>query len=247
MSSCLNRFLFFVFGIICLLCSLFAFVPIVGTNIEATVTENSQREVHAKRGGDFLYTKKNNVVKPKMKTEYTYSYEFTVNGEKYTGSSTENELIHKKGGKVTVYYLPFYPKIHTSIQKNHLFILCGICFICGLVLLRSSFTGRRPAINIGGGGNDIYHQDWGPKYPNASAIASVKNQIATPQPVQPQPQQIYQQPVQPQPQQIYQQPQQQIVQQQNSIKPSEYAFCPKCGTPLTGGYAFCPKCGLKLS
>ena len=234
MFSCLNRILFFVFGIICLLCSLFALVPIVGTNIEATVTENSQREVHAKRGGDYLYTKKNGVVQAKMKTEYTYSYEFTLNGEKYTGSSTEAQLIHKKGGKVTVYYLPFYPKINTSMPKNTLYILCGICLIAGIALLRSSLTGRRPAIVIGGSGNDIHHQDWfGPKYPKASEVASVKNQIATSQPVQ---NQIPSQQVQPQ-----------QVPQQNNIKPSDYAFCPKCGTPLGSGYAFCPKCGLRLS
>ena len=229
----LRRLLFFIFSIICLLCSLLALVPIFGSNIEATVTENSERQVHAKRAGEFVYTKKNGVVQAKMKTEYLYSYEFTLNGEKFTGSSTETKQIHKKGGKVTVYYLPFYPKINTSMEKTTLFILCGICFIAGIVLLISSITGRRAEIVIGGHANDIYHQDWGPKYPSANSVASVKEQIATPQPVQPQ--------IQPQ----IIQPQQ--VQQTNVIKPSDYAFCPKCGTPLAGGYAFCPKCGLRLS
>ena len=106
-------------------------------------------------------------------------------------------------------------------------------FIASIVLLKSSITGRRAEIVIGGRANDIYHQDWGPKYPSADSVASVKEQIATPQPVQPQ--------IQPQIIQLQQ------VQQQNIIKPSEYAFCPKCGTPLTSGYAFCPKCGLRLS
>lgn len=224
MFSCLNRIIYFIFAILCLICSLLAFVPIFGCSIEANITENSQREVHAKRAGEFLYTKKNGVIQAKKVTEYTFSYEFTLNGEKYTGSSTETKLIHKKGGTVTVYYLPFYPKIHTSIPKNTLFIICGICFICGIVLLRSTFTGRRPAIVVGGRGA----LDFGPKCPTANEVASVRNQIATPQPF---------------PQQQIQQP----VQQFNNIKPSEYAFCPKCGTPLTGGYAFCPKCGLKLS
>ncbi len=232
MFSCLNRFLFFVFAIICLLCSLLALVPIFGSNIEAHITENSSREVQVRRGRYGVYTKKNGVEQPKMKTEYLYSYEFTLNGVKYTGSSTEQKLVHKKGGKVTVYYLPFYPKINTSMEKTTLFILCGFCFISGIVLLRSSFTGRRPAIEIGGRGA----LDFGPKGPTAKEVAAVRNQMAVSQPMPVQPQQV-------QPQQI--QPQQ--IQQQNYIKPSEYAFCPKCGTPLTAGYAFCPKCGLKLS
>ena len=228
-----TRIIYFIFAIICFICSLFAFVPVFGNSIEAIVTENSNREVQVKRGGKFVYTKNKGIEQPKMRTEYIYSYEFTINGEKFTGSGTEYEFNHKKGSKITVYYLPFYPKIHTSIQRNHLFLFCGILFIASIVLLKSSITGRRAEIVIGGRANDIYHQDWGPKYPSADSVASVKEQIATPQPVQPQ--------IQPQIIQLQQ------VQQQNIIKPSEYAFCPKCGTPLTSGYAFCPKCGLRLS
>ncbi|MBP5467834.1 MAG: zinc ribbon domain-containing protein [Candidatus Riflebacteria bacterium] len=112
-------------------------------------------------------------------------------------------------------------------------MFCGILFIASIVLFKSSITGRRAEIVIGGRANDIYHQDWGPKYPSADSVASVKEQIATPQPVQPQIQPLI---IQPQP----------IIQPQNTINPANYAFCPKCGTQLGTGYAFCPKCGFKF-
>jgi hypothetical protein len=208
-----------------------ALVPILGNKTEALVTENSSRTVNVRRGGRQVYVDKNGYEVQKTRTEYTYSYEFLVNGEKYTGSSSEYEQTHKKGGKVTVYYLPFYPKIHSSMKPIYLYFLCGICFLSGLVLMRSVFTGRRPEINIGGRNNGFA---FGPKYPSNNAVQSVL-QNQNPQPMQ----QFV--PVQsqtiPQPQQF-----QQIPSNSNT---NGYSFCPKCGSPLGAGYAFCPKCGCK--
>ncbi len=216
----IRRIFWLFIGLVCLICSSLALVPILGNSVEANVTENSSRTVYVKRGSRYVYVNKNGYEQKKTRTEYTYSYEFTINGEKYTGSSSEYEQIHKKGGKVTVYYLPFYPKIHSSMNPNHLYILCGICLLCGIVIIRSSFTGRRPAIEIG---NNVFAA--GPKYPTANEIASINKQIATQSQTQYQPQQI---------------------QSPNNSNQSAYSFCPKCGSALASGYAFCPKCGFKI-
>ena len=218
----LRKIFCFFIAIVCLLCSLLALVPIFGNKTEALVTENSSRTVNVRRGGRQVYEDKNGYEVHKTRTEYTYSYEFTINGEKYTGSSSEYEQTHKKGGKVTVYYLPFYPKIHSSMKPIYLYFLCGICFLSGLVLMRSAFYGRRAEINIGGRNNVL---DFGPKYPTGNAVQN-RHQTQNPQPVL----QIV-----PQPQQIV-----------NAVNSNGYSFCPKCGTGLGVGYAFCPKCGCKF-
>ncbi len=227
----LTRIFWFLVALVCLLCSLVGIVPIVGKSTEALVTENSSRTVNVRRGGRQVYVNKNGYEVQKTRTEYTYSYEFFVNGEKYTGSFSEYEQIHKKGGKVTVYYLPFYPKIHSSMNPYLLYFLSGICFLSGIVLMRSSISGRRPEINIGGR-NNVFTS--GPKYPSNNAVQSVlQNQNPQPMqqfvPIQPQ--------IVPQTQQF-----QQIPSNSNT---NGYAFCPKCGSPLGAGYAFCPKCGCK--
>ena len=131
-------------ALVCFFCSLLGLVPILGNSVQATITENSSRVVNVKRAGRQVYVNKNGYEQPMTRTEYTYSYEFSLNGEKYTGSSSEIIQEHKKGGSVTVYYLPFYPKIHSSMNPKHLYILCGICLLCGIVIMRSVFTGRRP-------------------------------------------------------------------------------------------------------
>ena len=218
----IRRIFWFLIGLVCLICSLLAFVPILGNSVEAIVTENSSRIVNVRRGGRQVYVDKDGYEQKKTRTEYTYSYEFFINGEKYTGNSSEYEQTHKKGGKVTVYYLPFYPKIHSSMKPTYLYFLCGICFLSGLVLMRSAFSGRRAEINIGGRNNVL---DFGPKYPTGNAVQN-RSQIQNPLPVQ----------------QIVQQPQQMV----NAANPSGYSFCPKCGTALGVGYAFCPKCGCKF-
>ncbi len=219
----LRRIFWFFIALVCLLCSLLALVPIFGNKTEALVTENSSRTVNVRRGGRQVYVDKNGYEIPKTRTEYTYSYEFTINGEKYTGSSSEYEQTHKKGGKVTVYYVPFYPKIHSSMKPIYLYFLCGLCFLSGLVLMRSVFTGRRPEINIGGQNSSVF----GPKYPTVNT-AQINAPIPNPQPMP----QVVQQPL----------PQQMV----NAVNPNGYSFCPKCGTPLGAGYAFCPKCGCKF-
>ncbi len=228
----LRKIFWFFIAIVCFLCSLLALVPIFGNKTEALVTENSSRTVNVRRGGRQVYENKNGYEVHKTRTEYTYSYEFTINGEKYTGSSSEYEQTHKKGGKVTVYYLPFYPKIHSSMKPIYLYFLCGICFLCGLVLMRSVFTGRRPEINIGGRNNGF---TTGPTYPSNNAIQSVL-QNHNPQPMQ-QFVPVQQQTI-PQTQQF-----QQVTSNSNT---NGYSFCPKCGSPLGSGYAFCPKCGCKF-
>ena len=223
----ITRIFWFLVAVVCLLCSLVGLVPIVGKSTEALVTENSSRIVNVKRGGRQVYINKNGYEMPKTRTEYTFSYEFSVNGEKYTGSFSEYKQIHKKGGKVTVYYLPFYPKIHSSMNPNHLYFLSGICLICGLVMMRSAISGRRPEINIGG-----RNVDYSPKYSSNNAVQNV-SQNQPPQPMQ--------QFVAGQSQTI---PQNQLI--QNNTNPNSYSFCPKCGSPLGVGYAFCPKCGCKF-
>ena len=227
----ISRIFWFLIGLVCFICSFLAFVPILGNSVEAIVTENSSRIVNVRRGGRQVYEDKNGYEVHKTRTEYTYSYEFTINGEKYTGSSSEYEQTHKKGGKVTVYYLPFYPKIHSSMKPIYLYFLCGICFLSGLVLMRSVFTGRRPEINIGGRYNGFA---FGPKYPSNNAVQSVL-QNQNPQPMQ----QFV--PVQsqtiPQIQQFQQIP--------SNLNTNGYSFCPKCGSPLGAGFSFCPKCGFK--
>ena len=229
----LRRIFWFFIALVCFICSLLALVPIFGSNTEALVTENSSRTVNVRRGGRQVYENKNGYEVQKTRKEYTYSYEFTINGEKYTGSSSEYEQTHKKGGKVTVYYLPFYPKIHSSMKPSHLYFLCGICFLCGIVIMGSVFTGRRPEINIGGGNAFVS----GPLYPTGTTRQN-RATTSNPQPVQ--------QFIQPQPQPIQQIQQiQQVQQLQNNSSSNGYAFCPKCGSALGSGYAFCPKCGFK--
>lgn len=223
----LRKIFWFFIAIVCLLCSLLALVPIFGNKTEALVTENSSRTVNVRRGGRQVYVNKNGYEVQKTRTEYTYSYEFFVNGEKYTGSFSEYKQDHKKGGRVTVYYLPFYPKIHSSMNPNHLYFLSGICLICGLVMMRSSFSGRRPEINIGG-----RNVDYSPNYSGNNAVQNVsQNQIHQPMPqfVSAQNQTIHQTQV-----------------MQNNTNANSYSFCPKCGSPLGAGYAFCPKCGCKF-
>ena len=229
----ISRIFWFLIGLVCFICSFLAFVPILGNSVEAIVTENSSRIVNVRRGGRQVYEDKNGYEVHKTRTEYTYSYEFTINGEKYTGSSSEYEQTHKKGGKVTVYYLPFYPKIHSSMKPIYLYFLCGICFLSGLVLMRSVFSGRRPEINIGGRNNVL---DFGPKYPTG---VTTQNRFA----VAPTPQPVHQAVQQPMPQSVPQ-----VIQQsqQNIPNPSAFAFCPKCGNPLAANYVFCPKCGYKI-
>ena len=222
----LTRIFWFLIGLVCLICSLLALVPIFGSSVEGNVTENSSRIVNVRRGGRQVYENKNGYEIQKTRKEYTYSYEFTVNGEKYTGSTSEYEQTHKKGGKVTVYYLPFYPKIHSSMKPIYLYFLCGICFLSGLLLIRSSFSGRRPEINIGGRNSLVS----GPIYPT---VTTSQNRVTT---SNPQPVQQYIQPVQ----QV-----QQVQQIQNNAGSNGYAFCPKCGSALGLGFAFCPKCGFK--
>ena len=217
----ISRIFWFLIGLVCLICSLLAFVPILGNSVEANVTENSSRIVNVRRGGRQVYVDKDGYEQKKTRTEYTYSYEFFINGEKYTGSSSEYEQTHKKGGKVTVYYLPFYPKIHSSMKPIYLYFLCGICFLSGILLIRSSFSGRRPELNIGSRNAFVS----GPIYPTGNAVQN-RPQMQNPQPVQ----------------QIVQQPQQMA----NATNPNGYAFCPKCGSALGVGYAFCPKCGCKF-
>ncbi len=219
----IRRIFWFFIALVCLLCSLLALVPIFGNKTEALVTENSSRTVNVRRGGRQVYVDKNGYEIQKTRTEYTYSYEFTINGEKYTGSSSEYEQTHKKGGKVTVYYVPFYPKIHSSMKPIYLYFLCGLCFLSGLVLMRSVFTGRRPEINIGGQNASVF----GPINPTVNT-AQINAPIPNPQPMP----QVVQQPL----------PQQMV----NAVNPNGYSFCPKCGTPLGAGYAFCPKCGCKF-
>ena len=221
----LSRIFWFFIALVCLFCSLFAFVPILGKCVDATVTENSSHIVYVKRAGRLVYVNKNGYEQPKTRTEYNYTYEFFLNGEKITGTGTELELIHKKGNTVKVYYLPFYPKIHTSTKPINIYLLSGISFLCGIVLMRSVFTGRRPEINLG------------PKY-SAYNQAQFVSQNQNPQPVQqyiPPQQQTF-----PQVQQI-----QQVPQIQNTGNSNGYAFCPKCGSPLGSGFSFCPKCGCK--
>ena len=233
----LRRIFNFFVALVCFFCSSLGLVPVLGGKTEAHITDNSSRIVNVERNGRQVYVRnKNGYEKPMTKTEYTYSYEFSVNGEKFTGESYEDIPVHKKGGTTTVYYIPFYPKIHTDMKPIKLYGLCGLCFLCGLVFLRSAITGRRAAINIGGSDSMI---NFGPKNPTlnpADYPAPVQNPQPVQQIIQPQPQQFVQtqQIIQPQPQQMV-----------NAANPKGYSFCPKCGTALGVGYAFCPKCGFK--
>ncbi len=226
-------FVFFI-ALICLLCSLLGLIPIIGNSVQATITENSSRIVNVKRAGRQVYVNKNGFEQPKTRTEYTYSYEFSVNGEKYTGCFSEIKQEHKKGDSITVYYLPFYPKIHSSMKPIHLYVLCGICLLSGILIMRSVFTGRRPEINIGSG-NAL---NLGPKYPTNTSVPQKQNIIQNPQPVQ--------QIIQTQPQSFQQAAQTVKQTQNNTSNPSGYAFCPKCGTAVGSDFAFCMKCGYKL-
>jgi hypothetical protein len=227
--GCLFRVICFVASIILFIGGVFfGLIGSFGKSVEGIVTETSTKKIYHQRNNEReLYVKKNGTWQKKERIQYNYNYEFTVDGKKYTGNSSEGKLTHTKGSKVTIYYLPNYPQYNTTVEKFYAFLLMAFLWILSYVLMKSTFSGRRPKIQIGSSSL----LDFGPKLPKAAALATVNSVSVQNQGTQP-----ASQPVQQQVQTVTQQPQ----------SSNNYAFCPKCGTQLGAGYAFCPKCGFKL-